>query len=167
MQQPYAVDTSFDPITDSLDPQMYIVTMAVAEERSGCLVGFGSQCSIDPSRFIVWMSELNHTYALAKTCEFAAVHLPRVDSVATARHFGSETGDEVDKFADVEWHPGPNGSPVIAGLTWFEGRVLDRVDGGDHLGLLLAPEHSGVVSRDVPVLRLRDVGDVEPGHPAD
>jgi flavin reductase (DIM6/NTAB) family NADH-FMN oxidoreductase RutF len=159
--------TAFGTISASLDPQMYIVTVAVAEERSGCLVGFGSQCSIDPPRFIVWISELNHTFALAKTSQFAAVHLPRVDDIAIARHFGSETGDEVDKFADVEWRPAPNGSPVIAGITWFEGRVLDRVDGGDHLGLLLAPEHSGEANRDAPVLRLGHVQDIEPGHPAD
>jgi flavin reductase (DIM6/NTAB) family NADH-FMN oxidoreductase RutF len=158
-------DDAFDAVSEALDPQMYIVTVSVGEAQGGCLVGFGSQCSMHPPRFMVWISKLNHTYDLAQSASFIAVHFPRVHDEPLARHFGAETGDEVDKFADVDWYPAPNGSPAIAGLTWFEGRVLRRVDGGDHTGLLLAPEHSAEVNRDAPVLRLHHVRDIEAGHP--
>ncbi|MFE2251449.1 flavin reductase, partial [Streptomyces lavendulae] len=50
--------TELDPFTDYLDGPVYVVAVAVAvgAERAGCLVGFASQCSIDPPRFIVWLS---------------------------------------------------------------------------------------------------------------
>jgi flavin reductase (DIM6/NTAB) family NADH-FMN oxidoreductase RutF len=54
--------------------------------------------------------------------------------------FGGETGDEVDKFSRCAWTPGPGGAPVLAELeNWFAGRVLTRIDFGDHVGFLLDP----------------------------
>src|SRR5690606_8349284 len=50
---------AFDRFTDALDYPMYVVTAEADGERAGCLVGFGSQCSMRPARFMVWVSELN------------------------------------------------------------------------------------------------------------
>ncbi len=85
----------------SLDPPMVVVTTAVAGERAGCLVGFHSQSSIDPPRYDVWLSKANHTYRVALRSTHLAVHLLTADDLAVAEHFGTLTGDEVDKFADV------------------------------------------------------------------
>lgn len=41
-----------DEFTELLDAPMYVVTTAVDHERSGCLVGFTSQCSLDPVRLM-------------------------------------------------------------------------------------------------------------------
>ncbi len=39
----------------------------------------------------------------------------------------------VDKFAGIDWQPGPYGSPVLAGVTaWIECRLWREYDGGDH-----------------------------------
>ncbi|UXX91814.1 flavin reductase family protein [Streptomyces sp. AD2-2] len=133
--------TELDPFTDLLDPPMYVVTTEADGERAGCLVGFGSQCSIEPARFMVWLSKANRTFRVAEHAERLTVHLLRRDQDHLARLFGGETGDHIDKFADVPWHPGPGGSPVLdEAPAWFVGRVENRVDGGDHVGFLLAPE---------------------------
>jgi flavin reductase (DIM6/NTAB) family NADH-FMN oxidoreductase RutF len=44
-------DPAFDEIADTIDYPMWIVTAAARGERSGCLVGFATQCSIEPVRF--------------------------------------------------------------------------------------------------------------------
>ena len=44
------------PIVAGLDAAMVVVTVAVGDERDGCLVGFHSQSSIDPRRYVVWLS---------------------------------------------------------------------------------------------------------------
>ena len=42
-----------------------------------------------------------------------------------------------DKFADVDWRPGPAGSPVIDGVVaWFDCRLDQQVDAGDHVILI-------------------------------
>jgi flavin reductase (DIM6/NTAB) family NADH-FMN oxidoreductase RutF len=116
---------------------MYIVTTAVGGERGGCLVGFTSQCSIDPPRFCAWMSKANHTFRLAQRATFLGVHTLRRGDQELAELFGEETGDTVDKFARCAWSDGPHGIPILDGCDWFLGRVLARYDGGDHVGHVL------------------------------
>ncbi len=160
--------TDLDPFTDLLDYPMYIVTARAGGERAGCLVGFASQCSIRPARFMVWLSKANRTYQVAEHAERLAVHLLRRDQDRSARLFGGETGDRIDKFTDVPWHPGPGGALILdEAAAWFVGRVEDRIDGGDHVGFLLAPEAAeNLAGSRTPVLTLDDTHGIAPGHPA-
>ncbi|GAA1369585.1 flavin reductase family protein [Streptomyces beijiangensis] len=160
--------TELDPFTDALDFPLYVVTVETAGERAGCLVGFGSQCSIRPARFMVWLSRANRTYRVAARADRLAVHVLRHDQGHLARLFGGETGDRTDKFARAAWHPGPGGAPVLdEAPAWFVGRIEKRVDGGDHVGFLLAPEAAQHPAADGPrLLTLTDGRDITPGHPA-
>src|SRR5262249_26595638 len=95
---------AFHAIVDGLEYPMIVVTAADGDERSGCLVGFHSQASIDP--------------------------------------------------------------PLLADSpNWVVGRILDRVDGGDHRWHLLAPV-AAAHGVDRPQLGYRAVRDLDPGHPA-
>ncbi|WP_411102957.1 flavin reductase family protein [Streptomyces sp. cmx-4-9] len=157
------------PFADAMDGPMYVVTAAADGERAGCLVGFASQCSIDPPRFMVWLSTANRTYRVARQAPCLTVHVLRRDQHALAGLFGGRTGDEVDKFAGVEWRPGLEGAPVLADVrAWFTGRVEEQVPGGDHVGFLLSPAEQSpeATAADGPPLRFADVRDLEAGHPA-
>ena len=85
-----------------------------------------------------------------------------------ARHFGTQSEDDVDKFADVGWSPGPGGVPLVDDLphrlTMRRSMILD--DGGDHV--CVTGEVLDVDGGDdfVP-LRLSDAADWEPGHEPD
>jgi flavin reductase (DIM6/NTAB) family NADH-FMN oxidoreductase RutF len=47
----------FDRLVAGLDYPMAIVTSAAAEDdRAGCLVGFTTQCSLNPPRYLVCIS---------------------------------------------------------------------------------------------------------------
>ena len=119
---------------------MFIVTAAAGAERAGCLVGFATQCSIDPPRFLVCISDKNRTHRVCERSEAVVVHLVPEDARELAELFGSETGDEIDKFERCDWRPGPLGVPVLDECgNWFAGRVLDRMHAGDHTALLLEP----------------------------
>jgi flavin reductase (DIM6/NTAB) family NADH-FMN oxidoreductase RutF len=147
-----------------LDYPMFIVTLAVDGERSGCLVGFTTQGSIDPPRFIVCLSERNHTFALAQKADVLVVHMVPSDAVDLAELFGGETGDEIDKFARCDWSQGPAGTPVLDRCeNWFAGRILERFDVGDHHAFLLEPfeSHSDGDERQFDFHRAKRI---EPGH---
>ena len=156
---------AFDAIVADLESPAYVVTTAAGAERDGCLVGFASQCSIDPPRFVVWLSKENRTYRFALSAATLVVHLLRRGDHDLAHLFGSETGDEVDKFEDIEWRPGPDGSPVLARCDWFAGSIIERVDTGDHVAFVLAP-HAGQCERSgTRQLGMHEIGDIEAGHP--
>lgn len=157
---------AFAAMMDRIDPPMFVVTAAADGERSGCLVGFVTQTSIDPARFLVCVSKANHTLEVAERADTLAVHLLPADGADLAELFGSETGDEVDKFARCEWRPGPGGAPVVAGMqAWFAGRVLERLDLGDHVGFLLEPGEGEAGEAQRP-LSFQQVRHLEPGHEA-
>lgn len=124
-----------------VDRTMWILTVAVGEERSGCLMGFATQSSIEPPRFLACVSRANHTFGVVERAGHVAVHAaPDEPDLALAKLFGEETGDAIDKFTHCAWHEGPEGQPIVEGCpAWFVGKVLDRFDLGDHVGLLLEP----------------------------
>lgn len=163
--------SAFDAITAAVDYPMFVVTTVdpASGARAGCLVGFATQCSLDPVRFLVCLSEANHTFAVASGAELLAVHLLSASQRELAELFGSETGDAVDKFERCAWREGPGGVPVLCDVPgWFAGRVLARVDLGDHVGYMLEPI-DGAVSDDGiggPFLTFHDARSMEPGHEA-
>jgi flavin reductase (DIM6/NTAB) family NADH-FMN oxidoreductase RutF len=163
-----SADVRMKQLLGESDAPMWILTVATGQERSGCLVGFATQASIDPPRFLICVSRVNHTFGLAMRAEHVAVHAapaPEDDRDGLAPLFGEETGDEIDKFERCAWHDGPEGQPVLDGCPgWFVGRILARHDFGDHVGLLLDP-----VAEDGTLdgaLRYDEAKDLDAGHPA-
>jgi flavin reductase (DIM6/NTAB) family NADH-FMN oxidoreductase RutF len=152
----------------SLDFPMAVVTAFDGRERSGCLVGFHTQCSIAPHRWLVCISVANHTYRIAQASEWLVVHVLRDDERALAELFGAVTGDVAphEKFDRCSWRPGPGGVPVLAGCDWVAGRVLERIEVGDHVAHLLDIAEVGIDHVPAPQLGSQHVRDIHPGHPA-
>ena len=156
----------FDRFVDGLASPMQVVTTAAGDERAGCLVGFAGEVSIEPPLFLVCLSDKNRTYRVAQDAELMAVHLLGADQRELAELFGSETGDDVDKFARTPWQEGPGGVPLLDGCPRvLVGRVLQRHPWGDHVAHLLEPLRVEVRG-GAPGLALTDVEDLEPGHEA-
>lgn len=157
---------AFDGIAATFDPPMFVVTAFDGDDRDGCLVGFATQCSIDPLRFLVCLSNKNRTTRIATNARRLVVHALRADQHAFAELFGGETADEVDKLAQVAWHEGPDGVPVLTGCDWFSGPVIARhPDFGDHIGFVLEIDAAEQVSAGAR-LSLQAVQDVDAGHDA-
>jgi flavin reductase (DIM6/NTAB) family NADH-FMN oxidoreductase RutF len=155
---------AFETIVASLDYAMSVVTATAGGERSGCLVGFHMQCSIDPCRWLVCVSKMNHTVRVALAAQALAVHVLRDDQRALAELFGGETDDTVDKFARCAHRAGPLGTVVLEGCDYFAGRVVARHDLGDHIGHVIEVAQAQVVHPGRP-LRFTDVRGMKPGHP--
>jgi flavin reductase (DIM6/NTAB) family NADH-FMN oxidoreductase RutF len=158
-------DTARDILAD-LDYPMVIVTAVAGGERSGCLVGFASQASLDPLRLMVWISKSNHTAGIAGRSQALGVHFPSRAQGDLAALFGSETGDRTDKFSRCRWHEGPLGVPVLDDCRrWLVGTVLRRDDTGDHVGHLVEPIAAATGPWEGQ-LGFQAVRDLDPGHPA-
>lgn len=155
-----------DAFVKPLDYPMYVVTAAGGGERDGCLVGFATQCGIDPPRFLICLSTVNRTYRIAAAARTLAVHVLGAGQHDLAALFGGQTGDEVDKLASCDWAPGPDGVPLLADCPHrMIGAVLDRFDLGDHHGFLLEPVETSAALAGRPLM-FADVRDLEAGHPA-
>lgn len=145
---------------------MFIVTAFGTDgERSGCLIGFATQCSVHPPRFLACISKENRTFDVIGKAGTVAVHFLGRAQRPLAELFGGETGDEVDKFSLCEWSEGPDGVPVLTDVVgWFAANVLDRHDLGDHVGLWLEPTDAKYNGGN-PDLGFQDAKGIDPGHP--
>lgn len=157
----------FEALVSLLDYPMFVVTTRAGDDRAGCLVGFGSQTSINPSRFLIGLSKKNQTFRIAQDATHLAVHVFSREHLDVARLFGSETGDETDKFARTAWHDGPAGVPVLdAAGAWFVGEIRDRFDVGDHVAHVLEPVAGQAPGDFTDWVTFADVRDLNPGHEA-
>jgi flavin reductase (DIM6/NTAB) family NADH-FMN oxidoreductase RutF len=161
-------DDDFDSLMASVDTPMVVVTTAVAGERAGCLVGFHAQSAIDPHRYSVWLSKANHTYRVALRATHLAVHFLTQSDLDVAEHFGTLTGDDVDKFDGVAFQSSVDGVPLLDACP--HRLVLERTvlvdEGGDHVCLAGQCIDAQSASPFVP-LRLSQVVDLVPGHESD
>jgi flavin reductase (DIM6/NTAB) family NADH-FMN oxidoreductase RutF len=155
----------FSRLVSCADPAMVIVTTAAGNERGGCLVGFHAQSSIEPERYSLWLSKANHTYRLALRASHLAIHFLADDDIDLAAHFGTLTGDDVDKFQGVAFDAGAGGVPVLRQIpNWLVTRKVALLDeGGDHVCISTEPveAHAGGGYRP---LRLSMVDHLQPGH---
>jgi flavin reductase (DIM6/NTAB) family NADH-FMN oxidoreductase RutF len=159
-----SASVSFAELISQLDYSMLIVTTAADGERAGCLVGFASQVSIHPPRFLTCLSDKNRTFRVAQHAKVLAIHFVPEDATELAELFGGQTGDDTDKFAQVDWRPGPEGVPIINALeNWFAGRIIDHYDFGDHHGFLLEPIEKEIGKGDAS-LTFHRAKRIEPGH---
>jgi flavin reductase (DIM6/NTAB) family NADH-FMN oxidoreductase RutF len=155
---------TFNELVRELDYSMFIVTTAADGEQAGCLIGFASQVSIKPPRFLACLSVKNRTFRIGARAKVLVVHFVPEDAAELAEHFGGETGDEIDKFAGVDWRPGPEGAPILTELeNWFAGSIVGRLDLGDHCGFLLEPI-AGQAGRSETPLTFHRAKSIEPGH---
>ncbi|MEZ5237654.1 MAG: flavin reductase family protein [Microthrixaceae bacterium] len=152
---------------EALDGPMIVVTTVSGGQRSGCLVGFHTQCSMDPPRYAVALSKRNHTYRVALGARVLGVSLLSESQVGIAELFGGHTEDEpFDKFDHCEWVEGPAGVPLVSGAAaWIAGEVVERVDVGDHVLFVVSPGLEEVARPRQRALRFTRIESIEPGHP--
>ena len=155
------------PFFERVDYPYYVLTVRTSdEEMSGCLAGFVTQCSIDPPNFVACISRLNHTLGVAVRSSAMGLHLLGEDQLDMARLFGEETGDEVDKFAGVDWRIGTTGAPLLADVSVaLEGTILGHFSVGDHEAFLVRAVRA-VGGPGCGLLTHRTSPQLHPGHPS-
>ncbi len=147
------------------DYPLYVVTVGTADEASGCLAGFVTQCSIEPVRFAVCISTVNRTFEVAKRSAGLVIHLLGKDQKDVASLFGEESGDWMDKFDHVEWTTGATGVPRLRECAaWVEGAVLTSFDVGDHHAFVMEVVAGGSGNHRGRFM-FSDAQELDAGHP--
>jgi flavin reductase (DIM6/NTAB) family NADH-FMN oxidoreductase RutF len=164
---PTAAEHVFQSMVADVEYPMFVVTTAEGDDPAGCLVGFTTQCSIEPLRFLVCLSKRNRTWEVAARASMLAVHLVRPDQAELAEHFGSRSSkDDPTKMSSWPLLEGPGGVPIVEGCDWFLGRVLQSVDLGDHTGFLLEPIDGRLARDGDGQLGFQEAADIDAGQPA-
>lgn len=107
-----------------------IVTTAEADRPYGLAVNAFSSVTVSPAMILVCVAKSSSTHDILFRAQRFAVNLLAHDQLAVARRFATKSSD---KFAELEWHIGEFGSPVLDGVcAHLEAAISTRVRTSTH-----------------------------------
>ena len=115
---------------------LFVVTAKDGEKINGCITNTAIQVASDPDRIAVAVNKANYTHdMILKTGTFNISVISEEADFALFKHFGFQSGKNVDKFADfTDCKISENGLPYITKGTnaFFSITVQQTVDLGSH-----------------------------------
>jgi flavin reductase (DIM6/NTAB) family NADH-FMN oxidoreductase RutF/pimeloyl-ACP methyl ester carboxylesterase len=125
-------------LRDAFGTFMTGVTVVTSHDSDGHPIGFTansfSSVSLEPPLVLVCMANSSRNYDALTQARGFAVNVLAADQKEVSNTFARPVED---RFATVDWHPGPNGAPILAGVSaWFDCRMFKTVEAGDHVILI-------------------------------
>lgn len=114
------------------------VTVVTTVDDAGAPIGFTANSftsvSLDPPLLLVCLAKTSRNYATLTGAKGFGVNILSEGQKDVSNTFARPVED---RFAAVDWRPGPHGSPVFADVAaWFDCATHDVVDAGDHVILV-------------------------------
>ncbi|AXI47688.1 flavin reductase [Sulfitobacter sp. SK012] len=114
------------------------VTVVTAHDQNGEPMGFTANSftsvSLDPPMVLVCLANSSRNYDALVQAKGFAVNILAESQIEISNTFARPVED---RFSTVEWHNGPQGSPILAGASgWFDCSMHKTVEAGDHVILI-------------------------------
>ncbi|WP_405578749.1 flavin reductase family protein [Streptomyces sp. NBC_01190] len=125
-----AAPSGADLLRRTLRRQASTVAVVTVPGPAGFTATSFTSASLEPALVSFYLSSTASTAPSVRAAEVFAVHLLAAEQTELARGF-ARSG--VDRFAGVEWAPGDDGVPLLAGVdAWLTARTVQLHDVGDH-----------------------------------
>ena len=115
---------------------LYVISSAFEKESSGCVANTLQQVTSSPVQLSITLNKNNYTEQLIeKSGVFNAVVLPQDVDMDTIRHFGFQSGKDVDKYGTFPHQLDAQNIPYIdgVGVCYFTCKVVSTLDVGSHV----------------------------------
>ena len=115
---------------------LYVLTAREGDRDLGCIVNTVTQLTENPTRIAVSVNKQNFTNeVIQRTGVFNVSVLTEAAPMDLFRHFGFQSGRDVDKFAGRTDHVSENGLRYIGGPAnaLISGKVEQAIDCGTHM----------------------------------
>ena len=129
---------------------LYVLTAKDGEKSNGCIINTLEQVTTTPNKVTIAVNKSNYTHdMILKTGRFNASILSEKADFDTFKHFGFQSGRDVDKFSNYPAEISENGIPYITKGTngFISAEVISTVDLGTHT-LFVANVTDGKVLSD-------------------
>jgi flavin reductase (DIM6/NTAB) family NADH-FMN oxidoreductase RutF len=127
-----------------------VTTRDAKGEPAGLTANSFSSLSLDPPLVLFSIGKTSNTFAAFEAGNGFVVHILAEHQLDLSLQFSTK---EIDRFEGVDWSPGFDDLPVIAGtLASFECSLEHTYEGGDHLILVGRVERLAIGDRTRPAL---------------
>lgn len=124
---------------------LFVCTAVVGDKKNGCIINTAIQVASDPNRISIAVNKANYTHDMIKESKRCNVSvISQKASFELFKHFGFQSGRDVDKFADTSafiFNTSDDGVPYITSGTnaVFALVVKEEVDLGSHTLFICEP----------------------------
>ena len=145
-------DSMDNKVMYNLTYGLFVLTAKDDGKDNGCIVNTVSQVTTEPNRICVAVNKLNFTHdMIQKTGEFNVSILTEGSKFETYKHFGFQSGRDIDKMEAIDFKRSANGIAYLTNETnaFISAKVVSETDLGTHT-LFLADVTDGGVLSDNP-----------------
>jgi flavin reductase (DIM6/NTAB) family NADH-FMN oxidoreductase RutF len=132
---------------------LFVLTAREGEKDNGCIINTATQVASEPNRIAIAVNKGNYTHdMILRTGAFTVSILSEEASFDLFKHFGFQSGRDVNKFADfTDCKRGANGILYVTAGTngYLSGKVISTSDLGSHT-LFVADVTDGEVLSKAP-----------------
>ena len=123
-----------------------VVTAMDGETPRGLAVNAFSSISLEPPTVMVCVQHTSSTHDTLFRATHLAINILSTDQLAVAATFASKA---TDKFATLDWEPGPHGgAPLLPGSSaQMEVEIRERLRASTHSVLICRVVHAAVTDR--------------------
>lgn len=114
---------------------LFVLTAKEGEKDNGCIINTASQVTTDPNRITIAVNKQNYTHdMIVNTGEFNVSILSQKSKFETYKHWGFQSGANVDKTENITFSRAENGIIYIAEETnaYISCKVISSIDLGTH-----------------------------------
>lgn len=145
-----------------LSAGVYVVGVTDGEQHDAFTAAWIMQVSFDPLVLALSINPHHASYPLLKSSGAFAVSVLKRGHLELARHFGTQSGRDVDKLAGMRWHPSRAGAPILdEALAYFGCEVTGSLPAGDHELVLGRVVDGRIVEPDVEPMTYAETGDMD------
>lgn len=139
-------------VMQKLSYGLFVLTAKEGEKDNGCIINTVTQVANKPNRISISVNKANYTHdMILRTGEFNVSILSEDAKFEVFKHFGFQSGRDVDKMADITFSRAANGIAYIEDMcnAFISGKVISSIDVGSHT-LFIADVTDGEVYSDTP-----------------
>ena len=124
----------FRQVLGHVPTPVVVVTAAGPDGPVAFAIGSFVSVSLDPLLVGFFPAKTSSTWPIIRGAGHFCVNVLADDQTSLSRTFAARGGD---KFANIQWSPGPSGAPVLAGcVVRIDCDLQAELDAGDHLLVL-------------------------------
>ena len=138
----------------SLSYGVFVLAGKAGDRVNACITNTCMQVANSPTRVAIAVINGNYTRELVQEGGvFCLTLLDQSCTMDTIRHFGMQSGRDVDKFAGIDYALDKNGVPYLPGQScaYLSCRVLSSQDLGSHTLFIAEVEDGDVLSSGEPL----------------
>ena len=145
-----------------LNTGVYVVAVAYEGRQNAFTAAWVTQVSFEPLLVALAVNPKNLSYSLLRQSETFVLNMLRRNQLDLARHFGTQSGRELDKLRGQRWRPGILGAPVLKdAAAYLECRITGATSAGDHELVLGEAVGGEVIDDTAELLIYAQTGDLD------